>query len=126
MAENDERRIRKALVVAAEAVMERKFASGSGGKGDPWKGDKSQLSHLIGVTGEALCVEEIVNYLRYQSSRERPSLGPALVEAMIAGASGVLVELPSDRDKVAKWRHYAVFLARAFTYRNAIQKGRGA
>lgn len=122
---------RKKLVLAAEAVMKQEglskyFASAKASNGgsksqrdDRWKVEKSQLNQLIGVCGEALCVEEIENYLRYQGSRERPSWGLELVKCTLEKIDEILQEFSTDREKVEAWRYYAVFLARAFTYQKA-------
>lgn len=113
---------RKKLVVAAEDVM-REYASHRDDKA--WKVEKSQLNQLIGVCGEALCAEEIVNYLRYQASRERPSWGLALVQRTIDKLGQSLDGALGDREKIEAWRHYAVFLARAFTYHHQVAQAAG-
>lgn len=112
--------LRKGLVVAAESVMEE-WARLQGDK--QWEVQKSQLNQLIGVCGEALCAEEIENYLRYQASRERQSWGLALVTRTIDAIRPLIAALSDDRARIEAWRYYAVFLARAFTYRTKISGG---
>ncbi|WP_437635843.1 hypothetical protein [Sorangium sp. So ce854] len=109
---------RKALVQAAEQVMEEAFK-----RVDPKSKDrpvhKAQLSHLVGVCNEAACAEEIALYIRYQASRGKGDGGvwdPVLARDVIAKAEGAMSDLPTDDAKVAAWRLYAVYLARTFTY----------
>jgi hypothetical protein len=121
---NDDRALRKSLVVAAEDVMQDAFPSSGGAPpAQDWKVEKSQLNQLIGVCGEAVCTEEIENYLRYQASRDRPSWGLKLVERTIEKANGAIGADRDDRARVDAWRLYAVYLARAFTYRKKIAGG---
>lgn len=103
---------RKALVVAAEAAMEQVFTDTA----KP-KIKKAQLNHLIAVCGEATCTEEIENYLRYQSARGDTGWAP-IVDDVIKRIGEPLAGLDDDRLRVEAWRLYAVFLTRAFTYRN--------
>lgn len=119
MADTEAQR-RKKLVVAAEDVMRRAFAQ----QGNGWKVEKAQLSQLIGVCGEALCAEEIENYLRYQASRERASWGFSLVDATVTAINGVIEKAEDDRKRIDAWRYYAVYLSRAFTYQKAASSGR--
>lgn len=109
---------RRELVEAAERVM-AEWARNANDK--RWDVQKSQMNQLIGVCGEALCAEEIANYLRYQSSRERPSWGSAVVAGVLEALKPVLDAVPRERDRerVTLWRYYAVYLARAYTYQNA-------
>lgn len=109
--------LRKALVIAAESVMEE-WAKLQGDR--LWEVQKSQLNQLVGVCGEALCAEEIENYLRYQASRDRPSWGFKLAERTIDAIRPHIAGLNDDRSRIEAWRYYAVFLARAFTYRTKI------
>lgn len=108
---------RKALVLAAESVVSE------------FRGnlpDKSQLNRLVSVCGEATCAEEICNYLRYQASRQTRPWPPEFAGLVIKKIEAPLNDLSStmsghgeadrDRARVAAWRHYAVFLVRAFTY----------
>lgn len=116
---------RKALVIAAEQAV-----SEAGGR----LPDKSQLNRLISICGDASCAEEITNYLRYQTSRKSQPWPPVFADSVIAKIQsplGTLVGALSgasdderDRAKVAAWRLYAVFLARAFTYQSCIQNGK--
>ena len=108
---------RKALVLAAESVL-------SEARGD--LPDRTQLSRLIAVCGEATCAEEICNYLRYQASRQTRPWPPGFAELVIKKIEAPLKQLADairpygdqdrDRARVAAWRFYAVFLTRAFTY----------
>jgi hypothetical protein len=118
-------RHRKALVLAAEQVVVKAAARTP---------EKSQLNRLVSVCGEATCAEEIVNYLRYQASRNSSSwTGSA--EAVIARIEQPLQNVVAslagfndavhDRAKVRAWRLYAVFLVRAFAYAGVIKKGHG-
>jgi hypothetical protein len=106
---------RKTLVLAAEEVM--KDAVG--------KVNKAQLSHLVSVCNDAACAEEITLYIRYQSSRSKGSgtiWDTNHAEKVIEAADKAMADLPSDDAKVAAWRLYAVYLARAFTYQDAVVK----
>lgn len=118
---------RKGLVLAAESAVD-----GAG----PELPDKAQLNRLISICGEATCAEEIISYLRYQASRKAKPWPPAFATTVIAkieaplqallGELGKASESDRDRARVAAWRLYAMFLARAFTYATRIseQKGR--
>lgn len=134
MLEINDAELRKKLVVGAEEVMLETFGNhliskknrdGRESKvelDDKWKVGKSQLNQLVSVCGEALCVEEIENYLRYQGSRERAPWGPELVEFTLKKLGERLERSMSDKEKVAAWRHFAVFLARSFTYQDKCSK----
>jgi hypothetical protein len=45
-----------------------------------------------------------------------------LAKEVIDAANKAMDDLPSDDAKVAAWRLYAVYLARAFTYQEAVAK----
>ncbi|WP_437508323.1 hypothetical protein [Sorangium sp. So ce1099] len=110
---------RKELVIAAEGVMEGAFSEGRR------KVNKAQLSHLIGVCNEAACAEEIELYIRYQASRKQGDgavWDRELALQVIEAANRALSGLESDTLKVAAWRLYAVYLTRAFTFRDASQQ----
>lgn len=113
--------LRRSLVLAAESVMNEAFSRLAQGD-NSWKAEKSQLNQLIGVCGEALCAEEIENYLRYQASRERPSWGLNLVNETITKFNAATSTESEIQDRIQAWRHFSVYLARAFTYQN---KSRG-
>lgn len=111
-------RHRKRLVLAAESAVQ-----------DPATArlpQKTQLNRLVSICGEATCAEEISSYLRYQASRRNGPWSSEFAEVVIAKikdpTDALLGELRDasdddrDRTRVAAWRLYAVFLARAFTY----------
>jgi hypothetical protein len=108
---------RKRLVLAAESAIEDAGAELS---------EKTQLNRLISICGEATCAEEITSYLRYQASRKTRPWPPAFANTVMAkieaplqaliGELGTMSENDLDRARVAAWRLYAMFLARAFTY----------
>ncbi|MCY0989703.1 hypothetical protein OV203_21375 [Nannocystis sp. ILAH1] len=107
---------RQALVQAAESVFS-----------DPHSIErerelKSQLNHLIAVCNEATCTEEIELYLRYQSAREGRHIGPELVHAIIEAIHKAFEKGLPDESRLGAWRLYAVYLARAYTYRAAVLK----
>ena len=117
---------RKHLVLAAEsAVNEARDALSY----------KTQLNRLISICGEATCAEEITSYLRYQASRKPSPWPPAFadtvierIEAPLQALIGELREASDDdrdRARVAAWRLYAVFLARAFTYASRVREQKG-
>ncbi len=112
---------RKDLVQTAEKVIQTAFSSGR-------KLDlkKTQLSHLIGICGEASCAEEIENYLRYQAGRGPDKTGwdMALAKSVISSLSPVLTGM-DDATKLEAWRLYAVYMTRAFTYEYACAKPQG-
>lgn len=115
---------RKALVLAAESVVNEARDK---------LPDKSQLNRLISICGEATCPEEICNYLRYQASRQGKIWTPKFADLVIAKIEAPLRALADDtrqlreadrdRARVAAWRLYAVFLARALTYAKATGSG---
>lgn len=112
---------RKALVRAAEEVMDEAFVMRATDE-DRWKAEKSQFNQLIGVCGEALCAEEIENYLRYQASRERPSWGLKLALRTIEKFRASMDASADDRTRVEAWRYFAVYLARSFTYHKQVSR----
>ena len=131
------RPLRRALVVKAEAVIERAFAGGTAARPPT----KTQFSRLVNVCGEASCAEEIENYLRYQAGRNKKKDGGAkdeagwrveFVDAVVEGlhkalgdggkGSGELTEKDRDLGRVEAWRLYATYLTRAFTYKDAIEE----
>lgn len=112
---------RKALVEAAESVMST-IAASLVRKG---RAGKTQLHRLAAVCNQAACVEEITNYLRYQAGRESGGESfwdTASVDVVIQGMETPLRVFSGDDERVAAWRLYAVFLMRAFTYRDACNK----
>jgi hypothetical protein len=106
---------RKPLVIAAEAAI-------AAGRNE--LPNKSQLSRLIAICGEATCTEEIDNYLRYQASRDGGPWKIGFVELVLSKIKPVLDNLQPDPVRVAAWRLYAVFLTRALTYEQEIKRGR--
>lgn len=113
------RSVRKALVIAAEAAIRET------GSELP---EKTQLNRLVAICGEATCAEEITSFLHYQASRKDKLWPRAFVDTVIARIqgpldtlSGKLPEAERDRARVAAWRVYAVFLARAFTYASSVR-----
>lgn len=118
------RRRRKYLVRAAEATIEEATRKGTR------MPKKAQLSRLIAVCGEASCVEEIDNYLRYQGSRDGGSWNLQSARLVIEGVQASLKTLDDDklpdalrdRARTAMWRTYAVFLSRAFTYSDKVAR----
>lgn len=88
--------------------------------------DKSQFNHLAALCNEASCQEEIENFLRYQSSRDRAPWDRDFAEFVIRQVAEVTSSIKDamanadDRDvdsaKVKAWRLYAVYLMRAFTH----------
>ncbi len=121
MLEIDDPELRKKLVVGAEKVMDKKFENYFIKN---WKVEKTQLNQLVNICGEALCVEEIENYLRYQGSRESAPWGLELVKCALAKIGEILNPSMSDKEKVAAWRYFAVYLTRAFTYKNKCNKAK--
>jgi hypothetical protein len=114
---------RKDLVLAAESAVRD--------AGDRLP-EKSQLNRLVSICGEASCAEEIANYLLYQASRPAKPWPREFAELVIARIDTPLQNVTkdlrgskdADRAKIAAWRLYAVFLARAFTYAR-MKKGNG-
>ena len=119
---------RRALVTAAEGIIEQTFDNGGGRLPA-----KSQFSRLVNVCGEASCAEEIANYLRYQAGRDAKGLWSVeFVKLVTKGIEEVLVALDAldlddakrDATRVEAWRLYATYLTRSFTYHDAVQKDR--
>jgi hypothetical protein len=120
--ESSLRALRKKLVIAAETAIQ------DTGSELP---EKTQLNRLIGICGEATCAEEITSFLYYQASRKDKLWPRAFVDTVIAKIKAPLEELSGtlhaaseaerDRARVAAWRVYAVFLARAFTYASSVR-----
>lgn len=116
------RSLRKALVTAAEAAIRET------GSALP---EKTQLNRLVAICGEATCAEEITNFLHYQASRKGELWPRGFVDIVIAriqspletlgGTLHAAPESERDRARVAAWRVYAVFLARAFTYASSVR-----
>jgi hypothetical protein len=120
--ESSLRSLRKALVTAAEAAIRET------GSELP---EKTQLNRLVSICGEATCAEEITSFLYYQASRKDKLWPRGFVDTVIARIHGPLETLSGllraaseaerDRARVAAWRVYAVFLARAFTYASSVR-----
>jgi len=120
--ESNLRERRKRLVLAAEEVARNPVSEAP---------EKSQLSRLISICGEATCVEEICNYIRYQASRRRPPWPQEFAKLIIEKIAPALEALSADmrqqperdqdRARVAAWRLYAVYLSRALTYTRAVK-----
>lgn len=120
--ESSLRSLRKPLVIAAEAAIRET------GSELP---EKTQLNRLVSICGEATCVEEIASFLYYQASRKDRLWPRGFVDTVIARIQGPLETLGAtlraapeaerDRARVAAWRVYAVFLARAFTYASSVR-----
>lgn len=106
------RPLRRPLVLAAEAVVGRNLEMP----------ERTQLSHLVGICGEATCAEEIENFLRYQAGRG--IWRRAFVDAVVEGAREVLQGVSDDEARVEAWRLYAVFLTRAHRYHDAARPPR--
>lgn len=109
--------VRKQLVLAAEAAVEKLFKGQVGM-------NHSQLSKLSNICGEATCAAEIENYLRYQMAR--PNVWDRRFgEDVIDRARGALsaLEDENDEEQVAAWQHYATYLARSFRYHKELAKG---
>lgn len=81
--------------------------------------EKAQLSHLVGVCNAATCAEEIELYLRYQAARDVWPMDA--VADLIERFAGVVPAATEQHLRVAAWRLYAVYLARAFTYEKAVK-----
>lgn len=111
----DDGEVRKALVEAAEKV-----ADNLTGKRDP---EKTQLSRLISVAGQASCGSEIANYLRYQAARKKWPMKETdgLIDRMekLVGNQ----KIPTDEETLA-WRYFAGYLARARLYREKSEENR--
>lgn len=114
---------RRALVLAAQAAIDDTARDGFP--------DKSQFNRLITICNEATCAEEITNYLRYQTGRRGSPWPLVFADRVIAKIDPPLAQLVRamggrdddpevHRAKAAAWHLYAVFLARAFTYRDKV------
>lgn len=127
------RPLRRVLVVAAEAVISKAFESNDEDERPP---SKSQFSQLVNLCGEATCGAEIENYLRYQAGRgaagsvsKREAWKVSFVKEVVASISKILpktslgsTEEERDLHQVEAWRLYATYMARAFTYEDAIRR----
>lgn len=104
---------RRNLVLAAEKVIDARFQRGRLGKPN-----KTQFSNLVGLCNEAMCAEEIANYLRYQAGRKEWE--PEFALSVIEGIKPLLSGLEDDPAlHVGAWKLYATYLTRAYVYRNA-------
>jgi hypothetical protein len=114
------RPLRKKLVEAAE----KNFAPNADVRDWP---DKAQFSRLTNACTSASCAEEIINYLRYQSSRERAPWKRSFAEQVIQGVANILSEekLTADDVRVEAWCLYATYLSRAFAYAKASSNTQG-
>lgn len=114
----------RALVQAAEAVMTKAFAD----RDMRGRLSKSQMSQLIGVCQEAACHDEVANYLRYQAGRRDGSWTTAMASAVIDGMEALFEQqnVPDDADaaRMKRWRLYATYLARAFTWHAKVSDNR--
>ena len=111
---------RRGLVLAAESVIDKRFA-----RGRLSKPNKTQFSNLVGLCNEASCAEEIANYLRYQAGRNEWEREFAL--AVIEGIKPILARLPDEpRLHVGAWKLYATYLTRAYVYNSVSTLGRGS
>ena len=111
---------RRALVLAAEDVITKRFK-----RGRLTKPNKTQFSNLIGLCNEAACAEEIVNYLRYQAGRNEWEREFAL--SVIEGIRPIVSRLPDvPAVHCDAWKLYATYLTRAYVYSNAITMGRSS
>ncbi len=114
----------RALVQAAEEVMAKAF----GDRDMRGRLSKSQMSQLIGVCQEAACHDEVANYLRYQAGRRDGSWTTAMASAVIDGIEALFEQqsVPDDADaaRMKRWRLYATYLARAFTWHAKVSDNR--
>lgn len=115
--------LRPALVTAAENVIHNLFAMGSS------KPKKTQLNQLINVCAAASCAEEIENYLRYQAGRGEKTTGMShnFVSDAIDSFNATIKNHGQSSDteqskRVEHWRHYATFMTRAFTWKDAVDE----
>jgi hypothetical protein len=109
---------RRALVLAAEKVIDDRF-----NRGRLAKPNKTQFSNLIGLCNEAACGEEIANYIRYQAGRNEWEREFAL--SVIDGIRPTLANVPDDPAvHLDAWKLYATYLTRAYVYRNAASLGK--
>lgn len=113
----DDPRVREALVLAAEAVAPA-LASAEKRKGQRVL-DKTQLSRLVTISGQASCGAEITNYLRYQVAR---GVWPMQeTQDTIKKVEAVLESQDIEvGDEVRAWKLFASYLSRAFRYQTAI------
>jgi hypothetical protein len=108
---------RRDLVLAAEGVIQKRFAHGR-----LLKPKKTQFSNLVGLCNEAQCAEEIANYLRYQAGRGE--WDRTFTVEVIDGIKPVLDVLHQD-SHVAAWRLYATYLTRAYVYHDSVAAAGG-
>lgn len=114
------RKERRALVLAAEDVIDQRFQ-----RGRLNKPNKTQFSNLVSLCNEASCAEEITNYLRYQAGREAWDREFAL--SVIDAIKPVMARLPDDPGlHVGAWKLYATYLTRAYVYQKAATDGRSS
>lgn len=77
--------------------------------------EKTQLSRLVTVAGQASCGAEIANYLRYQAARGQWPLKET--DAAIDAFEKTLREQSLEAaDEVEAWRLFAGYLSRARQY----------
>jgi hypothetical protein len=105
--------LRTELVRAAETVLDKQG-------GLPRNPENAQLARLVQVASEAVCAEEVENYLRYQGARGRWKR--TLAEEVIAAVSPLLQSLGSDAERVLGWRLYATYLRRGYVYRREVNR----
>ena len=111
---------RRALVLAAEDVIDKRFQHGRLDKPN-----KTQFSNLVGLCNEASCAEEIANYLRYQAGRKEWDREFAL--SVIDAIKPIMARLPDDPGlHVSAWKLYATYLTRAYVYQSAATSGRSS
>ncbi len=93
--------------------------------------EKSQFAKLAAVCSQAVCAEEIVNYIRYQAGRRttwKPEFANQVLDAMseplekLMSAMGSVDEGQRDRAKTEAWRRYAVYMSRSYTYESATKR----
>ncbi len=113
----EDRRIRE-LVLAAERVIDQAFKR----RDIKGKLSKSQLSQLVGVTQEAVCHEEVSNYLRYQCGRRSPSWTLQMVSNTIETFEKIVETYFGESDRMELWRRYATYMSRRFTYMDAVNR----
>lgn len=103
------------LVTAAEEVIRST-------DGAQLKDMKTQLSQLIAVCQDAVCIEEIENYVRYQIGRA--AWPTALGEAVLSSISRTFAAatLTDPKQKLQAWQRYATYLKRALVYQLAVSR----
>lgn len=113
--------LRRELVKQAVAVVRQGVE-----KGGLQKTGRAQFSNLTGVCQEASCPEEIELYVRYQAGRKLWS--EVFQEALVKGIKAAFEEAKGSYEAqgIDGWRLYSVFVAREFTYQEAVKKGRGS